>query len=106
MAGGLPAWLVGGRVVVIGVGAGAKVELNLLALMASRATIGGSMLRSRTIDGEGGGGPLGGGRRGPTAGRRIAHGAGGRALPMAEADRAYERFAAGGKFGKIVLVNG
>jgi hypothetical protein len=26
-------------------------------------------------------------------------------VPMAAADHAYERFAAGGKFGKIVLVN-
>ncbi len=43
----LPALAVGGRIVVIGVGAGAKVELNLLALMGSRATIGGSTLRAR-----------------------------------------------------------
>ncbi len=41
---------VGGRMVVIGVGAGARVELNLLALMASRSTIGGSMLRARTVE--------------------------------------------------------
>jgi NADPH2:quinone reductase len=26
-------------------------------------------------------------------------------IPMARADEAYERFSAGGKFGKIVLVN-
>ena len=46
----LPALATGGRIVVIGVGAGAKVELNLLALMASRATIGGSMLRARSLE--------------------------------------------------------
>ncbi len=34
--------------VVIGVGAGAKVELNLLALMGSRSTVRGSTLRART----------------------------------------------------------
>ncbi len=37
----------GGRLVVIGVGSGAKVELNLLELMSKRAWIGGSMLRAR-----------------------------------------------------------
>ena len=50
VAAALPLLAAGGRTVVIGVGAGAKVELNLLALMASRSTIGGSMLRSRTVE--------------------------------------------------------
>ena len=50
VAAAVPLMPAGGRVVVIGVGAGAKVELNLLALMASRATIGGSMLRARTTE--------------------------------------------------------
>ena len=41
----------GGRIVVIGVGGtGGKVELNLLALMGSRSTVGGSTLRSRTLE--------------------------------------------------------
>ena len=47
----LPLLAMGGRVVVIGVsGSGAKVELNLLSLMGRRATIGGSTLRSRTVE--------------------------------------------------------
>ena len=57
VAGILPLMAVGGRTVVIGVGAGAKIELNLLALMASRSTIGGSMLRARTVEEKAGGGP-------------------------------------------------
>ena len=42
----------------------------------------------------------------PAPGRRRRAGAGGRPLPAAEASAAYERFAAGGKLGKVVLVNG
>ncbi len=40
----------GGRIVVIGVGAGAKSELNLLALMGKRARIHGSTLRARPLE--------------------------------------------------------
>ncbi len=96
----------GARVVVIGVGAGARLELNLLALMGSRATIGGSTLRSRSSDEK-------------AAVARLVEEfaltllADGRVtvpvaatLPMAEATAAYERFAAGGKLGKIVLTAG
>ncbi len=101
----LPALATGARVVVIGVGAGAKVELNLLALMGRRATVGGSMLRSRTTEEK------------AAVARAVEQHAvplladGTVVVPVAERvpmDRAadgYERFAAGGKFGKIVLVN-
>jgi NADPH:quinone reductase-like Zn-dependent oxidoreductase len=40
----------GGRIAVIGVGAGAKAELNLLDLMNRRGSIHGSTLRSRSIE--------------------------------------------------------
>ena len=99
-------WPIGGRVVVIGVGAGAKVELNLLALMASRSTIGGldapgraRWRRRRRWPGPSRSTPCPCWPTGkvtvPVAER----------FPMAEAAEAYERFAAGGKLGKIVLVN-
>jgi NADPH:quinone reductase-like Zn-dependent oxidoreductase len=102
----LPHLAPGGRVVVIGVGAGAKVELNLLTLMAGRSTIGGSMLRDRTTE-----------EKAAVARAVEEHAlplmAGGQVqvpvaeqLPMESAADAYERFAAGGKFGKIVLVTG
>jgi NADPH:quinone reductase-like Zn-dependent oxidoreductase len=102
----LPLLAVGGRVVVIGVGAGANVELNLLALMGSRSAIRGSMLRSRTTEEK------------AVVARAVEEHAvallaeGEVVVPVAERipmDRAaegYERFAAGGKFGKLVLVNG
>jgi len=101
----LPLLSTGGRVVVIGVGSGAKVELNLLAVMGRRATIGGSTLRSRTVEEK------------AALARSVEEYAvallGRRAItvpvverfPLARASDAYERFAAGGKLGKIVLVS-
>ena len=40
----------GGRICVIGVSAGVKAELNLLALMGKRARIHGSTLRARPLE--------------------------------------------------------
>jgi NADPH:quinone reductase-like Zn-dependent oxidoreductase len=92
------------RIVVIGVGSGGKVEIELMQLMMQRISIAGSTLRSRTrqekadvvtamrthvI-------PLlvAGRLRVPVADT----------FPLAEANAAYDRFAAGGKLGKVVLV--
>ena len=94
----------GGRIVVIGVGAGAKVELNLLVLMNRRVTIGGSTLRARPIEQkvevaravEGSVVPM------LASGQITVPVAA--AFPMAAAAAGYERFAAGGKVGKVVLV--
>jgi NADPH:quinone reductase-like Zn-dependent oxidoreductase len=93
----------GGRITVIGVGAGASGELNLLALMGKRARIHGSTLRSRPLEEKAIAArrlerevlPLfaGGALRVPIAAN----------FPLSEAAAAYERFAAGGKLGKIVL---
>jgi NADPH:quinone reductase len=107
VAAALPLMATGGRIVVIGVGGtGAKVELNLLAVMGSRTTIGGSTMRSRTLE------------ENAAAARAIEeHALPGLAagqvtvpvaarIPMTEATRGYDLFASGGKFGKIVLVNG
>jgi NADPH:quinone reductase len=92
-----------GRIVVIGVAAGVKAELNLLALMGKRARIHGSTLRARPPE-----------EKALTA-RRLEREvlplfqAGALRVPVAEtfalddASSAYERFAAGGKLGKIVL---
>lgn len=93
----------GGRVIVIGVSAGAKTELNLLALMGKRARIHGSTLRARPLEEK------------ALAARRLERevlplfDAGTLRVPIAatfpldDAAAAYERFAAGGKLGKIVL---
>jgi NADPH:quinone reductase-like Zn-dependent oxidoreductase len=94
---------VGGRVVVIGVSAGVKAELNLLALMGKRARIHGSTLRARSSE-----------EKALTA-RALEREvlplfeSGALHVPIAEtfrlddAARAYDRFTHGGKLGKIVL---
>jgi NADPH:quinone reductase-like Zn-dependent oxidoreductase len=109
MPANLDALAAGGRIAVIGVGAGATAELNLLALMAKRGRIHGSTLRARPLE-----------QKADAARRVEAHvlpllqagGSGTRGAyvpvsatyPMDDAEAAYERFAAGGKLGKIVLV--
>jgi putative PIG3 family NAD(P)H quinone oxidoreductase len=103
LAENLQALATGGRITVIGVGAGAKGELNLLALMGKRARIHGSTLRARPLE-----------EKAITA-RALEHEvlplfeSGALRVPVAEtfalqdAAAAYERFAAGGKLGKVVL---
>ena len=93
----------GGRIGVIGVGAGGRAEIDLLALMGRRGRIHGSTLRARSLEEK------------AMAARRVeAHVlpllAAGRVTvpiaatyPLADAVAAYERFRAGAKLGKIVL---
>ncbi|MFI5005741.1 MAG: zinc-binding dehydrogenase, partial [Solirubrobacterales bacterium] len=93
-----------GRIVVIGVSAGAKSELNLLALMGKRARIQGSTLRARPLEEKALAARLLERETLPlfadgTLTVPIAE-----TFPLQEAAAAYERFAAGGKLGKIVLV--
>jgi NADPH:quinone reductase-like Zn-dependent oxidoreductase len=95
-----------GRIVVIGIGAGAKGELNLGLLMAKRARIFGSTLRSRPLEEK------------ALAARALERSvlplfdSGALEVPIAaafeleRAAAAYERFDAGGKFGKVVLEMG
>jgi NADPH:quinone reductase-like Zn-dependent oxidoreductase len=95
----------GGRVSIIGVGAGARAEIDLFRLMTTRGRIHGSTLRARPLEGKADAAraverhvlPLvrDGRVRVPVAAT----------LPLADAAAAYERFEAGGKFGKIVLLN-
>ena len=99
----LEALAVGGRIVVIGFGAGAQAEVNLLLLAAKRAAIGASTLRARPLE-----------EKAATS-LAVEHHvvpllAGGRVrVPVMETfalddvAAAYERFAQGGKLGKIVL---
>jgi len=99
----LQALATAGRIAVIGVGAGAKSELNLLALMGKRARIHGSTLRARPLEEK------------ALVARLLEHevlplfDAGKLRVPVAatfaldDALAAYDRFAAGGKLGKIVI---
>jgi putative PIG3 family NAD(P)H quinone oxidoreductase len=103
LGGNLKALATNGRIVVIGIAAGAKAELNLGALMGKRATLRGSTLRARPLE-----------EKALTA-RAVerevlpAVAAGALRIPVAathpldEVADAYERFAGGGKVGKIIL---
>ena len=101
----LPHLATGARVVVIGVGGGAQVDLNLFSLMGTRARIGGSTLRGRSRS-----------EKADVAAAMAAHVvpalAAGRirvpvceTFPLSEAQAAYDRFAEGAKLGKVVLVD-
>ncbi len=91
------------RVVVIGVGAGARVDLDLLALMRARSSITGSTLRSRSREEKAEIVALvnqslvsrwtAGAWRVPVAAT----------FPLADAAVAYDYFSRRGKFGKVVL---
>ena len=99
----LEALATGGRIVVIGVGAGARAELNLLALMAKRGTLRASTLRARPLEEKAATArgveravlPLfeSGALRVPVAAT----------YPLEQVEEAYERFSAGSKLGKIVI---
>ncbi len=104
LAANLKALATNGRVAVIGVGAGAKAELNLLALMSKRARIMASTLRARSLE-----------EKAQTA-RALER----EVLPLFEraavrvpvaetfaldnVAAAYKSFSDGGKLGKILLV--
>ncbi len=93
----------GGRIAVIGVGAGSRAELNLSALMSKRARICGSTLRGRPLE-----------AKADAARLMEAHvlpalGAGRVRVPICatcgleDIAAGYDRFAAGGKLGKVVV---
>ena len=103
LAGNVKSLATGGRIVVIGVGAGAKAELSLVALMGKRGVLRGSTLRARPLEEK------------ARAMRLVEHEVlplfeEGRVdvpiaatYPLDEVEQAYERFEAGGKLGKVVL---
>ncbi len=101
----LKALAVEGRIVVIGVGAGSEVSLNLALLMVKRVRLFASTLRPRPLE-----------QRAAVA-RRVErhvlpivesgqiHVPIARTFPLIEAAAAYDYFAVPGKFGKVVLVS-
>lgn len=103
--GNVKALATGGRICVIGVGAGAKAELNLLALMGKRGSVHASTLRARPLEEKAAvarlvekhvlGAIASGAIRVPVL----------ETFDLADATAAYERFAAGGKLGKLVITN-
>jgi len=106
MEGNLQSLATNGRIVVIGIGAGGKVEFHLGALMGTRGTLRASTLRPRPLEEKAAAMravekhvlPLfdSGALEVPVAAT----------FPLDRAAEAYERFEQGGKLGKIVLVTG
>jgi NADPH:quinone reductase-like Zn-dependent oxidoreductase len=103
MTANFAALAIGGRITVIGVGGGAGAELDLRMLMIKRARVCGSTLRARPLEQKAAAAraveasvlPL------FEAGRLTVPVAA--TFPLERAAEGYERFAAGGKFGKVVL---
>ncbi len=103
LAANLQALAMRGRIVVIGISAGAKAELDLRTLMGKRGSIHASTLRARSLEDKAQAARL--------VERTVLPGFASGDLsvpvtagfPLEEAAAAYERFQAGGKLGKIVL---
>jgi NADPH:quinone reductase len=104
MAENLQALATGGRIAVIGVSAGAKSDLNLLALMGKRARIHGSTLRARPLEEKALAARLLEREVLPLFERGALTVPLAATFPLEDAAAAYERFAAGGKLGKILLL--
>jgi putative PIG3 family NAD(P)H quinone oxidoreductase len=96
----------GGRITVIGVSAGAKSELNLLALMGKRARIHGSTLRARPLEEKALNARLVEAEVLPLFERGEVSVPVDATFALDDAAAAYERFAGGGKLGKVVLMTG
>ncbi len=100
----LAALATGGRIAVIGTGAGRRAEVDLGVLMRARGRIHGSTLRARPLEAK------------AAAARALEaqvlpHLAAGRVrvpvlagFPLEDAAGAYERFASGSKLGKVVVL--
>ncbi|HEY3810840.1 MAG TPA: zinc-binding dehydrogenase [Acidimicrobiales bacterium] len=102
----LNALATGGRICVIGIGAGAVGEVNLGLLMMRRGRIHGSTLRVRPLEAKAGAARLVEQHVLPLfdAGRLTVPIDS--TFPLEAAETAYDHFAAGGKFGKVVLTCG
>jgi NADPH2:quinone reductase len=95
-----------GRIAVIGVGAGSRVQVDLQVLMARRGAIHGSTLRARSLEDKAAAARL--------VERMVLPGfvSGDLSVlvaatyPLEEVAAAYERFQAGSKLGKVVLTMG
>jgi NADPH:quinone reductase len=92
-----------GRVCIIGIGAGAKTEINLALLMGKRARLMGSTLRARSLEEKAHAARL--------VEKEVLPGfvSGDLSVPVTasfpldRAPEAYDRFQAGGKLGKVIL---
>jgi NADPH2:quinone reductase len=106
IAADLAALKTGGRIIVIGVGAGADAQVNLHQLMIRRGRIQASTLRIRPLELKALAARQVEAHVLPLVARGQIRVPVAATYPLEEAPAAYAAFAAGGKFGKIVLVTG
>ncbi len=104
LPGALRALARGGRVAVVGVGSGARIELDLLGLMAARGRIGGSTLRARDRREKADVAAAVAAHALPLLARGTVRVPVCETFPLAEVGRAHDRFAGGSKLGKVVLL--
>lgn len=100
----LQALQVSGRVAVIGTGAGTSADLDLRVLMGKRARIHGSTLRARPMEAKAHAARLVEAHVLPLLARKAVKVPVCDTFSLDDAPLAYERFAAGSKLGKIVLL--
>jgi putative PIG3 family NAD(P)H quinone oxidoreductase len=103
LPGDLKALATNGRIVVIGVGAGAKAELSLLALMGKRARIMASTLRARPLEEKAATARAMEREVLPLFARGELRVVVAETFALGDVAAAYDRFAAGAKLGKVLL---
>jgi len=106
LASNLASLAIGGRISVIGIGAGAVGEINLALLMYRRARIFGSTRRARPLEGKAAAARLVEAHVLPDVARGRITVPVDSTFALADAAEAYTHFASGAKFGKVVLTFG
>jgi NADPH:quinone reductase len=103
LAGNLAVLATRGRIVVIGMGAGSATEVDLRLLMMTRGSIMSSTLRARPLEEKALCARRVEAEVLPLLGSGHLHVPVAATFPLVDAERAYQRFAAGEKFGKVVI---
>ena len=93
-----------GRIVVLGVLAGTVTQLNIMAMMLKRATVIGTVLRSRPRHEKAAATAAFAAQMAPLLGRRLLRPVTERIFPLKEAQAAYDLVGSDATFGKVVLV--
>ncbi|HEY8675100.1 MAG TPA: zinc-binding dehydrogenase [Candidatus Dormibacteraeota bacterium] len=103
LAGNLEVLAVRGRVVVIGIGAGARAEIDLRTLMRKRGHVMASTLRARPLEEKAACARLMETEVLPALAQGRLRVPVAASYALEQADKAYDRFAAGEKLGKVVI---
>ncbi|CAN5560986.1 zinc-binding dehydrogenase [soil metagenome] len=104
LAANVKALATGGRIAVIGIGAGAKAELNLGALMGKRGRVMASTLRARPLEEKAAAARALERHVLPLFERGLLEVPIAQTFPLERVEDAYDCFAEGGKVGKVVLL--